>query len=86
MRYSISEKSNGELAVRGLSEKAEKCYDENEFGVVEIARVRTELDCSKRMYAITGAGQDDEWMTRDELEKWLEDYYDEMHADDEEDE
>lgn len=33
--YSIEEKRNGELAVRGMSQKAQDYYNENEVGLVQ---------------------------------------------------
>ena len=84
--YSIEEKRTGELAVRGLSEKAQTYYNENEVGLVEVAGYKTGYEERERRYAITGEGRDDEWLTLKEVERYLEEMYDELHEYLEEDE
>ena len=84
--YSVEEKRNGELAVRGLSEKAQTYYNENEVGLVEVAGYKTGYEERERRYAITGEGRDDEWLTLKEVERYLEEMYDELHEYLEEDE
>lgn len=78
--YSVEEKRNGELAVRGLSEKAQDYYNENEVGLVEVAGYKTGYEEGERRYAITGEGRDDEWMTLKEVEEYFEEMYDELEA------
>ena len=78
--YSIEEKRNGELAVRGLSEKAQDYYNENEVGLVEVAGYKTGYEECEKRYAITGEGRDDEWMTLKEVEEYFEEMYDELEA------
>jgi hypothetical protein len=78
--YSVEEKRNGELAVRGLSEKAQTYYNENEVGLVEVAGYKTGYEESERRYAITGEGRDDEWLTLKEVEEYFEEMYDELEA------
>lgn len=41
---------------------------------------------SEKMYAITGEGRDDEWLTLKEVESYFEEMYDELHESLEEDE
>ena len=84
--YSVEEKRNGELAVRGLSEKAQTYYNENEVGLVEVAGYKTGYEEGERRYAITGEGRDDEWLTLKEVEEYFEEMQDEVEAmvDDEE--
>ena len=84
--YSVEEKRNGELAVRGMSQKAQDYYNENEIGLVEVAGYKTDLDYSEKMYAITGEGRDDKWLTLKEVEEYFEEMYDELHESLEEDE
>ena len=84
--YSIEEKRSGELAVRGMSEKAQTYYNENEVGLVEVAGYKTGYEERERRYAITGEGRDDEWLTLKEVERYLEEMYDELHEYLEEDE
>ena len=78
--YSVEEKRNGELAVRGLSEKAQDYYNENEVGLVEVAGYKTGYEEGERRYAVTGEGRDDEWMTLKEVEEYFEEMYDELEA------
>ena len=78
--YSVEEKRNGELAVRGLSEKAQTYYNENEVGLVEVAGYKTGYEERERKYAITGEGRDDEWLTLKEVEEYFEEIYDELEA------
>lgn len=78
--YSIEEKRNGELAVRGLSEKAQAYYNENEVGLVEVAGYKTGYEEDERRYAITGDGRDDEWLTLKEVESYFEEMQDEVEA------
>lgn len=78
--YSIEEKRNGELAVRGLSEKAQTYYNENEVGLVEVAGYKTGYEEGERRYAITGEGRDDEWLTLKEVEEYFEEMQDEAEA------
>ena len=78
--YSVEEKRNGELAVRGLSEKAQTYYNENEVGLVEVAGYKTGYEEDERRYAITGEGRDDEWLTLKEVEEYFEEMYDELEA------
>ena len=76
--YSVEEKRNGELAVRGLSEKAQTYYNENEVGLVEVAGYKTGYEEDERRYAITGEGRDGEWLTLKEVEEYFEEMYDEL--------
>ena len=78
--YSVEEKRNGELAVRGLSEKAQNYYNENEVGLVEVAGYKTGYEEGERRYAITGEGRDNEWLTLKEVEEYFEEMYDELEA------
>ena len=78
--YSVEEKRNGELAVRGMSEKAQDYYNENEVGLVEVAGYKTGYEENERRYAITGEGRDDEWLTLQEVEEYFEEMYDELEA------
>lgn len=78
--YSVKEKRNGELAVRGLSEKAQDYYNENEVGLVEVAGYKTGYEEGERRYAITGEGRDDEWLTLKEVEEYFEEMQDEVEA------
>lgn len=78
--YSVEEKRNGELAVRGLSEKAQTYYSDNEVGLVEVAGYKTGYEDGERRYAITGEGRDDEWMTLKEVEEYFEEMYDELES------
>ena len=78
--YSVEEKRNGELAVRGLSQKAQTYYNENEVGLVEVAGYKTGYEEGGRRYAITGEGRDDEWLTLKEVEEYFEEMYDELEA------
>ena len=78
--YSIEEKRSGELAVRGLSEKAQDYYNENEVGLVEVAGYKTGYEDGERRYAIIGEGRDDEWLTLKEVEEYFEEMYDELEA------
>jgi hypothetical protein len=78
--YSIEEKRNGELAVRGLSEKAQNYYNGNEVGLVEVAGYKTGYEEGERRYAITGEGRDDEWLTLKEVEEYFEEMQDEVEA------
>ena len=78
--YSVEEKRNGELAVRGLSEKAQDYYNENEVELVEVAGYKTGYEDGERRYAITGEGRDDEWLTLKEVEEYFEEMYDELEA------
>lgn len=78
--YSVEEKRNGELAVRGLSEKAQNYYNENEVGLVEVAGYKTGYEENERRYAVTGEGRDDEWLTLKEVEEYFEEMYDELEA------
>ena len=78
--YSVEEKRNGELAVRGLSEKAQTYYNENEVGLVEVAGYKTGYKEGERRYAITGEGRDDVWLTLKEVEEYFEEMYDELEA------
>ena len=78
--YSIEEKRNGELAVRGLSQKAQDYYNENEVGLVEVAGYKTGYEEGERRYAITGEGRDDEWLTLKEVEEYFEEMQDELEA------
>ena len=78
--YSVEEKRNGELAVRGLSEKAQTYYNENEVGLVEVAGYKTGYEEDERRYAITGEGRDDEWLTLKEVEEYFEEMQDELEA------
>ena len=84
--YSVEEKRNGELAVRGLSQKAQDYYNENEVGLVEVAGYKTGYEERERKYAITGEGRDGEWLTLKEVEEYFEEMYDELHESLEEDE
>ena len=76
--YSVEEKRSGELAVRGMSEKAQRYYNENEVGLVEVAGYKTGYEECEKRYAITGEGRDDEWMTLKEVEEYFEEMYDEL--------
>lgn len=78
--YSVEEKRNGELAVRGLSEKAQDYYNENEVGLVEVAGYKTGYEEGEKRYAITGEGRDDEWLTLKEVEEYFEEMQDEVEA------
>lgn len=78
--YSVEEKRNGELAVRGLSQKAQDYYNENEVGLVEVAGYKTGYEEGEKRYAITGDGRDDEWLTLKEVEEYFEEMYDELEA------
>ena len=78
--YSIEEKRSGELAVRGMSEKAQTYYNENEVGLVEVAGYKTGYEEGERRYSITGEGRDDEWLTLKEVEEYFEEMYDELEA------
>lgn len=78
--YSIEEKRNGELAVRGLSEKAQTYYSENEVGLVEVAGYKTGYEEGEKRYAITGEGRDDEWLTLKEVEEYFEEMQDEVES------
>ena len=77
--YSIEEKRSGELAFRGMSEKAQNYYNENEVGLVEVAGYKTGYEEDERRYAITGEGRDDEWLTLKEVESYFEEMYDELN-------
>lgn len=78
--YSIEEKRNGELAVRGLSEKAKRYYEGSDLGVVEVAGYKTGYEAGERRYAITGEGRDGEWLTLKEVEEYFEEMQDEVEA------
>lgn len=78
--YSIEEKRNGELAVKGMSQKAQDYYNENEVRLVEVAGYKTGYEEGERRYAITGEGRDDEWLTLKEVEEYFEEMYDELEA------
>ena len=78
--YSVEEKRNGEWAVRGLSEKAQTYYNENEVGLVEVAGYKTGYEEDERRYAITGEGRDGEWLTLKEVEEYFEEMQDELEA------
>ena len=78
--YSIEEKRSGELAVRGMSEKAQTYYNENEGGIVEVAGYKTVYEEGERRSAITGEGRDGEWLTLKEVEEYFEEMYDELEA------
>ena len=84
--YSVEEKRNGELAVRGMSQKAQEYYNENEVGLVEVAGYKTGYEEDERRYAITGEGRDDEWLTLKDVESYFEEMYDELKESLEDDE
>jgi len=77
------QKTNPEMTreklIEELSQKAQDYYNENEVGLVEVASLKTEADYSEKMYAITGEGRDDEWLTLKEVEEYFEGMHDELH-------
>lgn len=73
--FTIKEKSNGELAVRIMSKKAQ-----NGYNVTDVITVCEYLDKDlDKKYAVNYDGNITDELTFDEAEKYLEDLYDALN-------
>ena len=73
MKYTPAMKRAGEMAMRRMSEKAQKIYNETD----PLYIYEYEKD-ERVLYAAEGAFGEEEDMTFGELQDWLEDLCDEM--------
>lgn len=70
MKITLNEMKNGELAVRRMSEKARKVYEETDPATVAEYKNGDDL-----LYYVDVAGNSCEGLTFEEAEKFLEDNY-----------
>lgn len=86
-KFTINEKNRGELAIRGLSEKARKAFSENEMAVYECEEAKEGVDIDtadytfksdviENRYYIRGTMIDADNLSLEELERTLEEFYD----------
>ena len=89
--YTTNEKTNGELAVRTMSEKAQQGYNSTDIGVIEYTDLDATFEAEQKAfdndvdffpgelnvvrYAIVNSGSVTENLTYEEAEKYLEDSY-----------
>ena len=72
MKFTNENKVNGELAVRGFSDKAKKYYDETEPLYV----YEYEDDNGNTLYAFDFGGEITSGLSFDEINRIFEEYYD----------
>lgn len=87
-KFTASEKTNGELAVRSLSEKAQKfCSDTDPLEVYERliypAELENEIVTYEKRYHVRGCLGNFDDMTLDELNELFEDFANEFAEDEE---